>query len=141
MIFPAQLRRSLKCQEFGHLAVDYRNSKVITLEERKSMREEENQEEKKMQLVEEPKEELKEIAENANEGEILVLKRYFSSQKGVQDGLLNTFTISEQGKGFTLILVPIKPIPLTPNQDLSCLGRKLGQFTPPKQNPNPPLIH
>jgi len=55
--------------------MDYPNSKVITLEQRKTVREEENQEKKKMQLVEEPKEELEEIEEKANKGEILVLKR------------------------------------------------------------------
>ena len=75
MIFPLQLRRCLKCQGLGHLGTDYPNSKVITLEERKTVREEENQEEKKMQLVEEPKQELEEIEEKANEGEILVFKR------------------------------------------------------------------
>lgn len=60
-----------------------------------------------MQLVDEPKEELEEVEEKANEGEILVLKRYLSSQKGVEDGLLNTFIIYEQGKGFTLIPIPL----------------------------------
>jgi len=91
--------------------------------------------------VEESKGELEEFEEKANEGEILVLKRDLSNQKGVEDGLLNTFTNSEQGKGFTLILVPIKPIPFTPILDISCSGPKLAQFTPPKQNPNPPRIH
>ena len=107
MIFPLQLRRCLKCQGLGHLATDFPNNKVITLEERKAVREEENQEEKKMQLVEEPKEELEEIEEKANEGEILALKRNLSSEKGVEDRLLNTLTISEQRKGFTLILISI----------------------------------
>ena len=60
-----------------------------------------------MQLVEEPKEELEEIEEKANEGEILVFKWDLSSQNGVEDGLLNTFTISEQGKGFTFIPIPL----------------------------------
>jgi len=64
----------LKCQGLGHLATDYPNSNVITLEERKTVREEENQEEKKMRLVEELNEELVEIEEKANEVEILVLK-------------------------------------------------------------------
>ena len=91
--------------------------------------------------MEESKGELEEVEEKANEGEILVLKRDLSNQKGVEDGLLNTFTNSEQGKGFTLILVPIKPIPFTPIQDISCSGPKLAQFTPPKQNPNPARIH
>ena len=79
MIFPLQLRRCPKCQGLGHLGMDYPNSKVITLEQRKTVREEENQEKKKMQLVEEPKEELEEIEEKANEGEILVLRRDLSS--------------------------------------------------------------
>jgi len=95
MIFPPQLRRCLKCQGLRHLAIDCPNSKVITLEEWKAVREEENQEEKKMQLVEESKGELEEVEEKANKGEILVLKRDLSNQKGVEDGLLNTFTISE----------------------------------------------
>ena len=107
MTSPLQIRRCLKCQGFGHLATDCPNSKVITLEEWEAEREEENEEKKKMQLVEEPKEELEEIEEKANEGELLVLKRNLSSQKGVEDRLLNTFTISEQGKVFTLILLPI----------------------------------
>jgi len=79
MVFPPQLRRCLRCQELGHVATDYPNSKVNTLDERKTVREEENQEEKKTQLVEEPKEELEEIEEKANEGEILVWKRDLSS--------------------------------------------------------------
>ena len=81
MILPPQLRRYLKCQGLGHLATNCSNSKVITLEEWKAMREEENQEEKKMQLVEESKGGLEEVEEKANEGEILVLKRDLSNQK------------------------------------------------------------
>jgi len=36
---------------------------------------------------------------------------------------------------------PIKSIPFTSIQDLSCSGPKLAQLAPPKQNPNPPPIH
>ena len=107
MTSPLQIRRCLKCQGFGHLATDCPNSKVITLEEWEAEREEDNEEKEKMQLEEEPKEELEEIEEKANEGELLVLKRNLSSQKGVEDRLLNTFNISEQGKGFTFILIPL----------------------------------
>ena len=78
MTFPPQTRRCLKCQGFGHLATDYANSKVITLEEWKAVREEENEEEKKVQLVEEPKGELEEVEETANMGKILVFKRDLS---------------------------------------------------------------
>ena len=95
------------CQGLRHLAMACPNYKVITLEEWKTEKEEENEEEKTFQLVEEPKEELEKIEEKANEGEILALKRNLSSQKGVEDRLLNTLTISEQRKGFTLILISI----------------------------------
>ena len=60
-----------------------------------------------MRKMKELKEELEEVEKKANEREILVLKRDLSSQKVVEDGLLNTFTISEQGKGLTLFLIPL----------------------------------
>ena len=46
MIFPPPLSRCLKYHGLGHLATDCPNNKVITLEERKAVREEEKVEEK-----------------------------------------------------------------------------------------------
>ena len=55
--------------------MDFLNNKVITLEEWKAVREEENQEEKKTQLVEEPKENQEEAEKRTDEGEKPLLER------------------------------------------------------------------
>ena len=64
MIFPPPLSRCLKCHGLGHLATDCPNNKVITLEERKAVREEEKVEEKEDEhdhTLEETQEEVMEV--------------------------------------------------------------------------------
>ena len=104
MIFPPQLRRCLMCQGLGRLATGCPNNKVITLEERKAVRKEENQEEKKIQLVAEPKEvELEEKIEEKNgdvfvevvieadEGEILTVDTHHPPRSHERLSLPTTF--------------------------------------------------
>jgi len=106
MIFPPQLKRCLKCRGLGHLAIDCPNIKVITLEERKAEREEENQEEKKMQLVEEPKENQEEDEKRADEGEKPLLERVSSKFQTNEDELKETLEeiLVETNKGDMLTL-------------------------------------
>ena len=107
------------CQGLGRLATGCPNNKVITLEERKAVREEENQEEKKIQLVAEPKEvELEEKIEEKNgdvfeedekradEGEKPLLERVSSKFRTNEDELEETLEeiLVEANKGDMLTL-------------------------------------
>jgi len=69
-------RRCFKCQGLGHIASECPNRKVITLAEwtavKEDFEEEENEVESELE-VEEPQDE---VIEEADEGELLVLRRF-----------------------------------------------------------------
>jgi len=71
-------RRCFKCQGLGHIVLEFPNRRTISLAKWESCREEEEEEEKEVYFVEEQEE----VVEKADEGELLVLRRPFSSQKG-----------------------------------------------------------
>ena len=68
----------------GHITFDCPNRKVITLTERESIKEDEEEEGREESVVDEedsPKEEVT----GANDGEMLVLRRALSAQKSEKD--------------------------------------------------------
>jgi len=71
-------RRCFKCQGLGHIATDCPNRWVITLAEWDAVKEEVAEEEKE-ESVEATEEEEEEIIAEADEGEMLVLRRALSS--------------------------------------------------------------
>ena len=75
---PMSNRRCFKCQGLGHIASECPNRRIISLAEWDTSREEEEEEEKELYLMEEQEE----VVEEADEGELLVLRRALSSQKG-----------------------------------------------------------
>jgi len=77
-------RRCFKCQGLGHIASDYPNCKVITLAEWSAVKEEFEEEEKEDDYENEL-EETQEVVKEADEGELLVLRRVLNNQKGVKD--------------------------------------------------------
>ena len=74
-----------KCQGLRHIASDYPNHKAITLVEWLSVKKEFEEEENEDDYENEHKETQEEIVEEVDEGELLVLKRVLSNQKGVKD--------------------------------------------------------
>ena len=79
---PHEKRRCYKCQGFGHIASDCPNRRVITLREFRELEEaeveEEEENEKEVHLMECEEE----YVEEADEGELLVLRRTLSGLKG-----------------------------------------------------------
>jgi len=73
-------RRCFKCQGLGHITADCPNRRVITLAEWDAVKEEVVEEEKEKD-IESPKEEEEEVITEANEGEMLVLRRALNSQR------------------------------------------------------------
>jgi len=99
-------RRCFKCQGLGHVATDCPNRRVITLAEWDAVKEEVAEEEKEesIEILEEEEEEI--IAE-ADEGEMLVLRRTLSTQKGDQEEQRENIFHSRctvQGKVCSLII-------------------------------------
>jgi len=99
--------RWFKCQGLGHIASDCPSRKVITLPEwiavMKDVEEEENECESELELEETQDE----VVEEADEGELLVLRRVLSNQRGVKDEQReNIFHIrcTVQGKVCSLII-------------------------------------
>ena len=78
-----ELRRYFKCQGLGHIAADCPNRRVITLAEWDAVKEKVTEEEKEESV--EATEEEEEIIAEADEGEMLVLRRVLSCQKGEQE--------------------------------------------------------
>ena len=77
---PMNPRRCFKCQGLGHITADCPNRRVITLAEWDAVKEEVVEEEKEKD-IESPKEEEEEVITEANEGEMLVLRRALNSQR------------------------------------------------------------
>ena len=73
-----------KCQGLGHIAAECPNRRVITLAKWEAVKEESAEEEKE-EFDEGLEEEEEEFIAGANEGEMLVLRRALSSQKGDQE--------------------------------------------------------
>jgi len=62
--------------KFRHISSDCVNQKVITLVEWTSMKEEKIYEEEGMKLEEEEKESIEEVVTQADEGELLLVKKF-----------------------------------------------------------------
>jgi len=89
-------------------------------------------------------EDLKDIEITTDEGEMLFLGKTspnYNKEEHEQHTSIHVCMLVIQIGQDPTPSFPIKPIPSTSIQDLSCSGPKLAQFTPSKQNPNPPLIH
>jgi len=71
-------RRCFKCQELGHITSDCPNRKVITLAEWIAVDEQEKEEEIQGESEANLEENLEEVKEEADEGEMLVLRRFFN---------------------------------------------------------------
>jgi len=81
---PMNLRRCFKCQGLGHIAAYCPNHRVISLAQWDAVKEEMAEEEKE-ESIEALEEEEEEVIAEADEGEMLVLRRALSSQKGEQE--------------------------------------------------------
>jgi len=77
-------RGCFKCQGLGHIASDCPNCKVITLADWSTVKEQFEEEQKEHEYENEVKETQEEVMEEANEGELLVLRRILSNQEGVR---------------------------------------------------------
>jgi len=73
-------RRCFKCQGLGHIASECPNRRIVSLAEWKVNKEEEEEKDRILCAIEETPEE--EVMEEADEGELLVLRRTLSSLKG-----------------------------------------------------------
>ena len=75
----------------SHIALNYPNRKVITLAEWEVVKEEEVKEEKEAHLMEEQDEIQEEVVEEADKGEMLVLRRDLSGLKTKEEQWVNIF--------------------------------------------------
>jgi len=99
-------RRCSKCQELGHIAADCPIHRVITLAEWDAVKEEVAEKEKE-EFIGASEEEKEEITAEADEGEMLVLQRAPSSQKGEQEAQRENIFHSRctvQGKVCSMII-------------------------------------
>ena len=81
-LYPINQRRCYKCQGLGHIASDCPSRKVVTLAEWEATEgefAEEKEEEKEEDVEEDPEETQEEFTENADEGEMLVIRRVMST--------------------------------------------------------------
>ena len=78
-------RRCFKCQGLGLIASDCPNRKVITLSEWSALKELFEEEENEVEREPELEETQEEVMEEADKGELLVLRRVLSNQRGVKD--------------------------------------------------------
>ena len=67
--------RCFKCQWLGHIATDCPTQKIITLVERKAIKEDDLEEEKEEGVDIKGEKTQKEVIEEADEGKMLVLRR------------------------------------------------------------------
>jgi len=78
-------RRCFKCQGLGHIASECPNRKVITLAEWAAVKEDFEEEEKACESEPKFEETQDEVIEEADEGELLVLRRVLCNQREVKD--------------------------------------------------------
>ena len=78
-------RRCFKCQGLGHIASECPNRKVITLAEWTVVKEDFEEGENDVKSEQELEETQEGVVEEANEGELLVLRRVLSNERGVRD--------------------------------------------------------
>jgi len=78
-------RRCFKCQGLGHIASKFPNRKVITLAGWTAVKEDFEEEENEVESELETEETQDEVIEEADEGELLVIRRVLSNQKGAKD--------------------------------------------------------
>ena len=78
---PHERRRCYRCQGFGHIASDCPNKRVITLIEYRGLEEEERMEEENEKELHLAMDE-EEYVEEADDGELLVIRRTLSGQRG-----------------------------------------------------------
>ena len=76
-------RRCFKCQGLGHIASECPNRRIVSLAEWEANKEEEEEEDRLLCVKEEILEE--EVVEEADEGELLVIRRTLSNLKGNQE--------------------------------------------------------
>jgi len=104
---PMSNRRCFKCQGFGHIASECPNRKVITLAEWTAVKEDFEEQENGVESELEAEETQDEVIEEADEGELLVLRRVLSNQKGAKDeqreNIFHT-RCTTQGKTCSLII-------------------------------------
>jgi len=101
---PSTPRRCFKCQGLGHIALECPNRRIISLAEWETNKEEEEEEDHVLSMMEEDQEE---VVEEANEGELLVLRRAMSSLKGEKEEQRENIFHSRctiQGKVCSLII-------------------------------------
>ena len=86
---PISQKRCYKCQGFGHIASDCPSRKIISLAEWESKKdeyvEEKREEKEEGEDVQDLESETEEFVEQADEGEMLVIRRVMSAQKSAKD--------------------------------------------------------
>jgi len=98
-------RRCFKCQGLGHIASECPNRRIVSLAEWEANKEEEEEEDRLLCVKEEILEE--EVVEEADEGELLVIRRTLSNLKGNQEDQRENIFHSRctiQGKVCSLII-------------------------------------
>ena len=101
---PLTPRRCFKCQGLRHIASEGPNRRIISLAEWEASKKEEEEEDREICLMEEDQEE---VVEEANDGELLVLRRALSSLKGDKEEQRENIFHSRcmvQGKVCSLII-------------------------------------
>ena len=78
-------KRCFKCQELGHIAADCPNQKVITLAKWEAMKEDQLEDKQGEGVDVEGEKTQEEVIEEADEGEMLVLRRALSSQRSEKE--------------------------------------------------------
>jgi len=97
------IRRCFKCQGFGHRALDCPNHRIIISAEWEAVKEEENEKEKKVYLAEGQEENLEEVEERTNKGEILILRKALSGSREIKISIERTF-FTIRGKVCSLVI-------------------------------------
>ena len=84
------------------MASEYPNRRIISLAEWEACKEEEKNEEKEVYFIEVQEE----VVEEANERELLVLRRAWNSQKGQDAPSMEKYALSSSIEGVVQMLLP-----------------------------------